>query len=117
MYLIATSVLLRSSELFLPVIIPSAFLRGTSYADFLTVGVLQKWRQERLKLGDAFVAAGHRPSDGSMGPSLRGHSSLVCQRIIVMNKRDLVADWGIKVTSLYRNEQQVPDVFGCVRFR
>lgn len=29
--------------------------------------------------------------------SLKGHSSTICERIVVMNKRDLVSEWGIEV--------------------
>ncbi|KAI5119882.1 hypothetical protein M0805_008553 [Coniferiporia weirii] len=59
-------------------------------------GVLQKWRHERQRLAEAFSAPGQRSLASGAGPSLRGHSSLVCERIIVMNKRDLVPEWGIE---------------------
>lgn len=43
------------------------------------------------------MASGTSPTSSAAGPSLKGHSSLVTERIVVMNKRDLVADWGIEV--------------------
>ena len=43
------------------------------------------------------MASGTGSSGSPLGPSLKGHSSLVSERIIVMNKRDLVAEWGIEV--------------------
>ncbi|THH04648.1 hypothetical protein EW145_g5365 [Phellinidium pouzarii] len=59
-------------------------------------GLLQKWRYERQKLAEAFAVPGQRSFASGVGPSLRGHSSLVCERIVVMNKRDLVPEWGIE---------------------
>lgn len=43
------------------------------------------------------MASGTSPTGSAASPSLKGHSSLVTERIVVMNKRDLVADWGIEV--------------------
>lgn len=43
------------------------------------------------------MASGTSPTGSAASPSLKGHSSLVTERIVVMNKRDLVAEWGIEV--------------------
>lgn len=43
------------------------------------------------------MASGTSPIGSAASPSLKGHSSLVTERIVVMNKRDLVAEWGIEV--------------------
>lgn len=70
-------------------------LSDVTFLRFL--GLLQKWRYERQKLAEAFAVPGQRSFASGVGPSLRGHSSLVCERIVVMNKRDLVPEWGIEV--------------------
>ncbi|KAH8113865.1 hypothetical protein DFH11DRAFT_279948 [Phellopilus nigrolimitatus] len=60
------------------------------------LGLLQKWRHERQRLAHAFSVPGNRSFAPGAGPTLRGHSSLVCERIVVLNKRDLVPEWGIE---------------------
>ncbi|KAL5480967.1 MTG1 [Sanghuangporus weigelae] len=74
-------------------------------------GALRKWQHERWKLAQAFNSSSQQ-SSASRGPSLRGHSSLVCERIIVMNKRDLVPDWGIEpykraIASKFSDQQTI----------
>lgn len=66
---------------------------------FLFSGVLQKWRHERQILAQKFLNQGPAYLSSS-APSLRGHSSLVCEHIVVMNKRDLVPEWGIEVSNI-----------------
>ncbi len=43
-----------------------------------------------------FAASAARPGKANEA-SLQGHSSTICERIVVMNKRDLVSEWGIEV--------------------
>lgn len=49
----------------------------------MIVGALQKWRTER----------GWDPAN----PDRRIMSNGVCERIVVLNKRDLVPEWGMEV--------------------
>ena len=69
------------------------------------LGVLRKWRHERQKLAQAFSISSNQSLSG-VGPSLRGHSSLVCEHIVVMNKRDLVPEWGIEVRASLSSRQR-----------
>ena len=56
------------------------------------LGALRKWAQERRKL------AGSLASDLTARRSLGDQSSVVHERIVVLNKRDLVPEWGIQVS-------------------
>lgn len=101
--------------------------------------ILQKWRQERRSYA---VASPTGPSDNTYmndSPSLPSPSkskikskqpslldrppSTVCERIVVLNKRDLVPEWGIEVCLLLDfsrcDEQNIPmdDVADCLRSR
>lgn len=51
--------------------------------EHLFLGALQKWRLER----------GWDPNN----PTRRVIDSVACERIVVLNKRDLVPEWGLEV--------------------
>ncbi|OCH86799.1 P-loop containing nucleoside triphosphate hydrolase protein [Obba rivulosa] len=54
-------------------------------------GALQKWRKERGK-----YAPGILSRDSAILPLPEGPTGVVCERIVVFNKRDLVPEWGIE---------------------
>jgi len=58
-------------------------------------GALQTWRRERGAIPTPPPANDAGPSTLPMTPRPTG-SGLVCERIVVFNKRDLVPEWGIK---------------------
>ncbi|KAH9933061.1 P-loop containing nucleoside triphosphate hydrolase protein [Fomitopsis serialis] len=58
-------------------------------------GALQTWRRERGAIPTPPPANDAGPSALPMTPRATG-SGLVCERIVVFNKRDLVPEWGIK---------------------
>lgn len=58
---------------------------------FFSAGAISKWRAERGKQSSLL----RPPSHETPGPS--GHGGLTCERIVVLNKRDLVPEWGMEV--------------------
>ncbi|KIJ59395.1 hypothetical protein HYDPIDRAFT_184032 [Hydnomerulius pinastri MD-312] len=56
-------------------------------------GAIRKWRAERGR--DSAVI--HTPSStGPASPAVPGYGSTICERIVVLNKHDLVPEWGIE---------------------
>lgn len=53
-------------------------------------GAISKWRAERGKQSSLL----RPPSHETPGPS--GHGGFTCERIVVLNKRDLVPEWGME---------------------
>ena len=63
----------------------------------ITAGALQIWRRERGAIPARSSAEEVHNSASSTAPRPTG-SGLVCERIVVFNKRDLVPEWGIEVS-------------------
>ncbi|KAF9219523.1 hypothetical protein BS17DRAFT_804390 [Gyrodon lividus] len=56
-------------------------------------GAIRKWRAERGR-GPTVIA----PSSplGTGGDAVPGYGGMICERIVVLNKRDLVPEWGVE---------------------
>ncbi|KAF9239888.1 P-loop containing nucleoside triphosphate hydrolase protein [Melanogaster broomeanus] len=56
-------------------------------------GAIRKWRAERGR--DSTVIAPPSTS-GAAHPAVPGYGGMICERIVVLNKRDLVPEWGVE---------------------
>jgi hypothetical protein len=60
----------------------------------IRTGALRRWKTERGRLS----ASATFPRVSGMPPShTTPHFSTICERVVVLNKRDLVPEWGLEV--------------------
>lgn len=72
-----------------------------------SAGAIRKWRAERGRDASIIPPA----SAGPTPPTIPGYGSTICERIVVLNKHDLVPEWGVEVRPVcFRSSPSGPNI-------